>query len=320
MGRKIEIKWPELDIAVEAELADEMNPELCEEFWQDLPFKVMQAHPVVSGESLYAWTPTISTAPIKQTIKLIDCRIGDIRYSQKTGNKFSINYGRSTEPLAQPVLGKVLPQYHHLLPKVGKAIWNNLMYAKEHFFVEVRPLNPAETFSGKHRFDGLSGVAAAFYTEARRIQTVEPEDLRRIRLGELPETGSYGQYFSAWDFANGMLRDYIMYTAFNWIKYADFLSHKDLLAIIEIEDELYSEYLGFSGLLKLREFALDMRKALRETEDKEEIKTILRAFVMYGNRLCAWSYHYFPWHLGVFYGRKVKTQELPGRFNFVPQD
>nr|WP_257714055.1 hypothetical protein [Agrobacterium fabrum]UTN42840.1 hypothetical protein BDDEJBFL_00072 [Agrobacterium fabrum] len=52
MGRLVDIAWPELDIVVVAELADEENPELCEEFWQDLPFKVMQAHPVVSGESL----------------------------------------------------------------------------------------------------------------------------------------------------------------------------------------------------------------------------------------------------------------------------
>lgn len=317
MGRLIDIKWPELDITVVAELADEQNPEMCKEFWQDLPFKVMQAHPVVSGESLYAWTPTISTAPVQKTIRLSDCKIGDMRYSQKTGNKFSINYGKSTETLAQPILGKVLPEYHRLLPTVGKAIWNNLFFAKEQIFVEVSPHDPSEAFSGVGRFANLKGVAAEFYAEAKRVQTVEPEDLRRIRLGEIAETGNYGQYFTAWDFANGMLRDHIMYTAYHWIRFVDILPHEQLVEVVDHMDEPYSEYLGFSGLVTLRDFSLKLRAAIRETEDKEELRTLMRTFIMYGNRLCAWSYHYFPWHIGMFYGRKIKGQELPGRFNLT---
>lgn len=100
MGRLVDIKWAALSISVVAELADEQNSEICQEFWEDLPFKVIQAHPVVSGESLYAWAPTISTAPVRATVRLSDCKVGDMRFSQKTGNKFSINYGKSTETLA----------------------------------------------------------------------------------------------------------------------------------------------------------------------------------------------------------------------------
>lgn len=315
MGRLIDIKWPELDIKVVAELADEQNPEMCEEFWQDLPFKVMQAHPVVSGESLYAWTPTISTAPVRVRQRIIDCPVGRLRYSQATGNKFSIQYGKGLEPLAQPVLGMVLPEYHHLLPIVGKAIWNNLFFVKDQIFVEVSPHDPAQAFKGKGRFADLKGVAAEFYAEAKRIQTVEPEDLRRIRLGEVLDTGTYGQYFTAWDFANGMLRDYIMYTAYPLLKLVDTLSHKDFVAAVDAFDPAYSEYLGYSGLYKLLEFSEKLREAVRKTEDKEELRTIMRAFIMYGNRLCAWSYHYFPWYLGMFYGRKTDGQEFPGRYN-----
>lgn len=314
MGRLIDIKWPELGVTIVAELNDENNPEMCEEFWQDLPFKVMQAHPVVSGESLYAWAPTISTAPVRQTIPLNECKPGHMRYSQKTGNKFSINYGQSTETLAQPILGMVLPEYIDQLPAIGKAIWTNVFFAKEHIFVEVSPHNPAEAYKGKGRFDNLTGVAKEFYDEAKRIQTIEPEDLRKIRLGEIGETGNYGQYFTAWDFANGMVRDHIMYTAYHWVRYVDILPHEALCTVIDTEDEPYSEYLGFSGFYTLRDFSLKMRKAIRETEDKDELRTILRTFVMYGNRLCAWSYHYFPWHIGVFFGREARGQELPGRF------
>jgi len=317
MGRLIDIAWPELDIKVVAELADEENPELCEEFWQDLPFKVLQAHPVVSGESLYAWTPTISTATVRLRRRIIDCAIGDLRYSQATGNKFSIQYGKGLEPLAQPVLGRVLPQYHPLLPKVGEAIWNNLFFVKKPIFVEVKPHDPAQAFKGQSRFAGLVGVAAEFYQEAKHIETIEPEDLKRIRRGEIGDTGTYGQYFSAWDFVNGMLRDYIMYTAYPLLKLVDTLSHDDFVATLEAFDPAYSEYLGYSGLKTLQQFSLKLRDAITKTDDREELRMLLRCFIMYGNRLCAWSYHYFPWYLGMFYGRAEKGQEFPGRFNQI---
>lgn len=97
-------------------------------------------------------------------------------------------------------------------------------------------------------------------------------------------------------------------------KYVDILSHEALVAVIDTEDEGYSEYLGFSGLVTLREFSLKLRQSIRETEDKEELTALLEAFVMYGNRLCAWSYHYFPWHLGQHFGRRVYGQAEPGKF------
>ena len=59
------IKWPELGQFIVAGLNDEGNPEMCKEFWEDMRdgFKVLQAHPVVSSEPLYAWGVTNSTAP-----------------------------------------------------------------------------------------------------------------------------------------------------------------------------------------------------------------------------------------------------------------
>jgi len=318
MGRLIDISWPELDIQVVAELADEENPELCEEFWRDLPFKVLQAHPVVSGESLYAWTPTISTAPVRLKRRIIDCAVGDLRYSQATGNKFSIQYGKGLEPLAQPVLGHVLGEHHHLLPKVGETIWNNLFFVKKQIFVEVKPHDPTQAFKGESRFAHLKGAAAEFYREAKRIETIEPEDLQRIRRGEIGDTGTYGQYFSAWDFVNGMLRDYIMYTAYPLLKLIDTLQHDDFVAAVDAFDPAYSEYLGYSGLSKLQEFSLKLRTAIAKTDESEELRMLLRCFIMYGNRLCAWSYHYFPWYLGMFYGRSARGQEFPGRFNPLP--
>jgi hypothetical protein len=314
MGRKIDIRWPELDITVVAELSDETNPELCEEFWQHLPFKVLQAHPVVSGESVYAWTPIVSTAPIRHREPIINCPVGRLRYSQATGNKFSVQYGKGLEPLAQPVLGMVLPEHHTKLPTVGKAIWENVFWRKELFFVEVSPHGATSKAKPCKPGQALPPVAKSLIEEAERIQMVEPEDLRKVRLGLVGDTGTYGQYFTAWDFVNGMLRDYIMYTIYPLLRLADKLAPKELSSSLDEFDPPYSEYLGCSGLVTLERFAKELRAAVREAESAEEVKVLLRAFLRYGNRLCAWSYHYFPWYVGMFYGRQVNGQEFPGRW------
>ncbi|MGI4815125.1 MAG: DUF3830 domain-containing protein [Janthinobacterium lividum] len=315
MGRLIDIHWPSLDIKVVAELADEDNPELCEEFWQHLPFKILQAHPVVSGESVYAWTPIVSTAPVRKRERIVDCEVGRLRYSQSTGNKISVQYGKGLEPLAQPVLGMVLPEYRALLPKMGKAVWNNIFWQKEQIFVEITP-HAGQDHPGKPLTPtSVSAAVKMFRDEALRVQEHEPEDLRDIRLGKVESTGTYGQYFSAWDFANGMLRDYIMYTIYPLLTLTDKLSPADFSVTLDEFDVPYSSYLGYSGLYTLEKFAGVLRQSVKDAGSKEEVKELLRAFLLYGNRLCAWSYQYFPWYLGAFYNRHSDGQEFPGRWN-----
>ena len=111
-----------------------------------------------------------------------------------------------------------------------------------------------------------------------------------------------------------MLRDHIMYTIYPLLKLADKLSPQDLAAALDELDPPYSSYLGYSGLKTLDKFSTMMREAVHASKDREEIKTVLRAFLMYGNRLCAWSFHYFPWHIGLFYNRQAGGQEMPGRW------
>ena len=78
-----------------------------------------------------------------------------------------------------------------------------------------------------------------------------------------------------------MLRDYTMYTAFNWIDYIDRMPHSTLAYVIDKEGEPYPEYLGFSGFKSSvnSNFSLEMRKAVGETDDKDGLRTMLRTFV-----------------------------------------
>jgi hypothetical protein len=319
MGRLINIAWPSLDIKVVAELADEANPELCEEFWRALPFKVMQAHPVVSGESMYAWTPLVSTAPVHLKERIIDCPIGRLRFSQSTGNKLSVQYGQGLEPLYQPVLGQVLPEYLHLLPKAGKAVWESIFWTKEEIFLEVSPHDPeAQIVPVPRPLEYRPDLINLFLDEAERIQTVEPEELRAIRLGHIRDNGTFGQYFSAWDHAANMLRDYIQYTVYVLLRLSEKQSPETISQTLDEIDPPYSSYLGHSGLKTLDKFATLMRDAVREAKTKEEVQAVMRAFIRYGCRLVAWSFHYFPWHVGIFYNRPFDGQEFPGRFVQAP--
>lgn len=313
MGALIDIAWPALGVAVVAELNDERNPELVTEFVQHLPFTVLQSHPVVSGESTYAWVPIVSTAKVQHRERIVDCPVGTLRYSQGTGNKLSIQYGVGLEPVAQPILGWVLPEYRHLLADVGRQVWDSLFWSKNLIFVEV-------SLHGVDRRDRVDDTeprhpaAKLFLEEAERVQTIEPEDLTRIRRGEVPDTGSYGQYFTAWDFANGMIRDYIVYSIYPLLGLADELTPAQIGLILDRTDPPYTDYLGYSGLETLQRFATILRAEVKKTDDPEVVKELLKAFLRYGNRLNAWSHHYFPWHFGAFFGRKDANVEFPGRF------
>jgi hypothetical protein len=308
----IDIAWPELDVFVVAELNDERNPELVSEFVEHLPFRVLQSHPVVSGESTYAWVPIVSTAKVSHRERIVDCPIGTLRYSQGTGNKLSVQYGVGLEPVLQPILGWILPEYQGLLPNVGRKVWDSLFWSKNLIFVDVR-VHGEDLKSSKPKAESRHPAALLFLEEAKRVEMIEPEDLTRIRRGEVANTGSYGQYFTAWDFANGMIRDYIVYTIYPLLGLADELTPAQISLILDRTDPPYTDYLGYSGLQTLQRFAGILREEVKRADDPEVVKELLKAFLRYGNRLNAWSHHYFPWHFGAFFGRKDINPEFPGR-------
>ncbi|NSZ50847.1 hypothetical protein G6L63_23355 [Agrobacterium vitis] len=129
-GQKVRLTWQPLGISVIAYLATKENPELCNDLIEALPFTVVQDHAVVSGESMYAWAPVVSTSPVHVKERQCDAPVGRIRYSQGTGNKVIVQYGEVTEDIATPVLGEILPQYAEDLAKVGQAVLESTFETK----------------------------------------------------------------------------------------------------------------------------------------------------------------------------------------------
>lgn len=136
-GQKVRLTWQPLGISVIAVFATKENPELCDDVLSQLPFTVVQDHAVVSGESMYAWAPVVSTSPVHVKERQCDAPVGRIRYSQGTGNKLIVQYGEVTEDIETPVLGEILPEYRDLLTEVGRAVLKSTFETKEPVFLTV---------------------------------------------------------------------------------------------------------------------------------------------------------------------------------------
>jgi hypothetical protein len=125
------MRWPAFDVVVRVDLEDDVNRDLVEEVWQNLPFTCVQDHGVVTGKIMYCWVPMVSTAVVRKTVKHTDATFGTVFYSQGTGNKIIVNYGKCTEDIGVPVLGMVAKQDHPKLEHMGKRAWESSYINKE---------------------------------------------------------------------------------------------------------------------------------------------------------------------------------------------
>jgi hypothetical protein len=129
--RKVVMYWPDLEVKVPFQLEDAKNPELCDEFWDNLPFEAVQEHGMVTGKIIYTWVPIVSTAPVHFAQLHTESPIGRVSYSQGTGNKVIIKYGECSEDCPAPVLGYVPEDYHERLNFIGRSIWRNYFGPKK---------------------------------------------------------------------------------------------------------------------------------------------------------------------------------------------
>ncbi|MGW7825156.1 cucumopine synthase-related protein [Streptomyces puniciscabiei] len=135
---RVRLRWEPPGLEAVGEIATDLNEELTREFLASLPFTVLQDHAVVSGETMYAWTPLVSLASTPVTERICDAPVGRLRYSQATGNKLVVQYGPSNEPLRVPVLGQVVPEDLEVLRKVGALVWESTFRSKEPVWLTVR--------------------------------------------------------------------------------------------------------------------------------------------------------------------------------------
>jgi hypothetical protein len=284
---------------VGATLAVDANPELCDEFVRHTPFGIVQSHPVVSGSSVTMWLPYLSTAPTPVKEAITEAPIGRIRLSQGTGSKLSIQYGRGLERASQAVLGQVDDHDLGALPGVGREVWDNLYWRKQpltvHFSVEgdvaasTPPPEPSHPLARE--------IAAA----ADAIQLQEPADVARLRSGQVPDAGSFDQYFSVWVAAYGLVRDYVVSTLYPVFTALSGHSLETVRAIYATVGSIYHAPLRYHGYLQLSGFAQRFQALLEERDDPAVVEEVLEQLLRYGNTTYAWSHQAFPWYLGMHF-------------------
>ena len=106
MSRKFEVEWADFDITVTMELLDEENPELCEAFWQSLPFQTIFAASMSAGEMF--------EIPIRRALPQAPPEKLRLFPEEPTGTLFLLNvgslllnYGTVAEPFMIPRIARV---------------------------------------------------------------------------------------------------------------------------------------------------------------------------------------------------------------------
>lgn len=310
MSKRILLEWPSLGLRAKATLFDDKNPELCEDVWKALPIKSVMSNAVITGGSMYCWAPILSYAPIPFKEKIDEAPVGRLRYSQNTGNKIIVQYADCHEDVMGGVLGQVDEEDIPIVKQVGSTALQSIFFTKEPLYITISRLNEAggEACKPQISFEGVSDdireLAARIMAEALKANEAETEDHKRMRTGKNKGVGSFGQYFSTWEFVYSMLRDLSMNTLYPLAKMSN-REDVDIQQLAITYLELVPQYIGLLGsygMTTLRTLANEFQAILKARElSRRDMVCALEALTIYANCLAAWSYFYYPWGIGNFF-------------------
>jgi len=130
-SRFISLEWPELNVKVQAKLADDKNPTLCNFLWENLPIHLLQSHAMVSGDTMYAFHNLTKEIPAEYVEDYTDERywghvpahVGCVRFATTGYQVLTIQWGpERTEYERRVPVAYVLPENLDRLAFVGQAV------------------------------------------------------------------------------------------------------------------------------------------------------------------------------------------------------
>lgn len=215
MNRRILLEWPDLQLSAIAELADDKNPELCDDLWNALPICSIMNNAVITDGSMYCWLPLLSFAPIHYKERIDEAPIGRLRYSQGTGNKLIVQYSQCYEDVKGTVLGEIIPEHIDIVKKVGEKARESIFMTKKELHIRVSRLGedkaaePAkpEVVRPKDCRAEVTELVDRILEKALEATKSEPRENKLARMGKVSGVGSCGQYFSTWEFVYSLSRD-----------------------------------------------------------------------------------------------------------------
>lgn len=309
MNRRTLLEWPDLGISAKATLADDKNPELCDDVWNALPIHSIMNNAVITDGSMYCWVPLLSFAPIHVKERIDKAPIGRLRYSQNTGNKVIVQYAECNEDILGAVLGQVDEEDIETIKIVGKEAVEAIFMTKKELHIRISKLDQGEARDEAKPTlkcpygckDEVKGLVDEILEKALEASKKEPEEHKMVRTGKNSGMGSCGQYFSTWEFVYSLSRDLSMYTLYPIARLCrnDLFDARQLEKIYMEIDPTYTNLLGSYGMRQLREFAKTFRTIISKGElTKDEFTYVIDAFCLYTNMIASWSYFYYPWGLG----------------------
>jgi hypothetical protein len=137
MGRIFEIFWPDLKTGVEAELADAENPELCNRFWENLPFETIMAASMSAGEMFKAPVPFPLPMPPPEKFVFVPEQPPGTIVGGVMGSLI-LTYGIVVEPFRYPRLGIIPATQIPRLRDVSGKLRDAYFFTKEIYFATFR--------------------------------------------------------------------------------------------------------------------------------------------------------------------------------------
>jgi hypothetical protein len=320
--RTVEIEWQPLGIKVLAELFDGPNRNLCDLFWDNLPYHSLQNHALVSGHHLYHLVPSVELLYTQAERKEDRTKSPDGTLFLSQLQHLAIKYGPLSEYIPAAPVGIVIPAHLPLLREAGRACWEATFHSKEIIEVRVRRKGSIETAFPLRRFefDGhpeVQSLLSRIQDETDRVWIDPPREIVEMHRGNIPSgAGSYAQYFSTLVFLNGETRP-LGYCALNGLVRLSRSESLSLDALLEMTPTFIrtsAEFLGYCGLEILWTFTQETIKVLPRLRTKDEFCALIGALALYANVLNTWNLQYFPWRHGTEYPARSHVDTLSPAF------
>jgi hypothetical protein len=130
MSRKFEVEWADFGISVTMELLDEENPEICEAFWQSLPFQTIFAASMSAGEMFkIPIRRALPTAPPEKLRHFPDEPPGSLCLLNV--GSLLLKYGTVAEPFMLPRIAMVPQEELEKLRNVATKLRDAYFFTKE---------------------------------------------------------------------------------------------------------------------------------------------------------------------------------------------
>jgi hypothetical protein len=315
--RSIRLGLAGTDLSAVADLLDEMNPEACDVFWRNVPYRSTLYHTLVSGKNVYSFFPEVTPVFEKPptVVRRMATAPGTIFSPYPRG--MLIKYGPDSEDRSFAPIAQVRADDLPALAEMGKRTWDSVWRTKQPLTLEVThvgsPAPDAPGFAallvapGTCADAAIAELVADINAEIERIWLRVPDEVQTLHSGKHSAgtgLGSYGQYFSALFFAEKETSRISNIAGSGAIDNLLRLCHESdidletLKTTTKIFCAAQVEFLAICGQRTIAGFFQRAVALFDRISTKAEYSRLFATYALYGTRYNAWQLWLFPWSVG----------------------